>query len=108
MAGGIALNLIRDHHRNRKFRFWRKAGKSSIDVIEMANFLPGPERPIEVQVLARERARCVAAAIESLSVRQRTVFIMRFIDDMDLSEIAKASGMPVNTVKTHLQRALNP
>jgi RNA polymerase sigma-70 factor (ECF subfamily) len=103
---GIALNLVRDYHRNRRFRFWHKVGKTSIDVIESANFLPGSERPVEVQVLARERARCVAVAVESLSVRQRTVFIMRFVDDMDLSEIAQVSGMPVNTVKTHLRRAL--
>jgi len=31
---------------------------------------------------------------------------MRFADDMDLSEIAQTISMPINTVKTHLHRAL--
>jgi RNA polymerase sigma-70 factor (ECF subfamily) len=31
---------------------------------------------------------------------------MRFIEEMDLGEIAAATRMPINTVKTHLHRAL--
>jgi RNA polymerase sigma-70 factor (ECF subfamily) len=34
------------------------------------------------------------------------IFLMRFAEDMELSEIAAASKMPINTVKTHLHRAL--
>ena len=29
-----------------------------------------------------------------------------FVEEMELSEIADAMGMPVNTVKTHLHRAV--
>jgi DNA-directed RNA polymerase specialized sigma24 family protein len=31
---------------------------------------------------------------------------MRFTEEMDLAEIAAATKMPINTVKTHLHRAL--
>jgi RNA polymerase sigma-70 factor (ECF subfamily) len=48
----------------------------------------------------------VHAALATLSERQRSVFVMRFLEEMDLAEIAKATGMPVNTVKTHLHRAV--
>jgi len=41
-----------------------------------------------------------------LSERQRTVFLLRFVEDMDLLEIAAATGMKEGTVKTHLFRAL--
>jgi RNA polymerase sigma-70 factor (ECF subfamily) len=48
----------------------------------------------------------VSAALESLSQKQRTVFLMRFIEEMDLDEISMATGMQINTVKTHLHRAV--
>lgn len=102
----IAVNLIRDHQRVKKLQFWRKVGKSSIDVMDAASFLPSSERSAESQLIARERAKAVAQALETLSERQRTVFLMRFSEEMELPEIAKATGMPINTVKTHMHRAL--
>ena len=34
------------------------------------------------------------------------MFLLRFVEDMDLMEIARATGMKEGTVKTHLFRAL--
>ena len=31
---------------------------------------------------------------------------MRFVEEMEIAEIAAATHMPLNTVKTHLHRAL--
>ena len=102
----IANNLIRDQLRTQKFHFWRRARATSIDVHEMASFLPSGETSPETSILARERLRLVAEAVEKLSVNQRKVFIMKFSEDLDLAEIAYATGMPLNTVKTHLHRAI--
>ena len=57
-------------------------------------------------MLAQERAQQVASALESLSTNQRTIFLMRFIEEMDLQEICEATGMQISTVKTHLHRAV--
>ena len=102
----IAVNLVRDHLRARKLQFWRKAAKTSVDVMELAPVLAGKGSSPEAQLLARERATAVASVIESLSLNQRTVFLMRFSEEMELSEIARATGMTLNTVKTHLHRAV--
>lgn len=102
----IAVNLVRDQQRLQKFRFWRQARATAIDVTEAANFLPSHESSAETRMLAKEKAEQVNAALESLSVNQRSVFLMRFAEDMELSEIAAAMEMPINTVKTHLHRAL--
>ena len=102
----IALNLVRDHQRTRKLQFWRKAAKTATDVMEIASVLPGRESSPETQLLAREKAAAVGEVIGTLSQKQRTVFLMRFSEEMDLADIAKATGMPVNTVKTHLHRAV--
>ena len=45
-------------------------------------------------------------ATGGLPERQRTVFLLRFVEDMDLLEIAAATGLSEGTVKTHLFRAL--
>jgi RNA polymerase sigma-70 factor (ECF subfamily) len=102
----IAVNLIRDQQRLQKFRFWRQARATAIDVTDAANFLPSQESSPETRILVQEKARQVQAAMKSLSDKQRTVFLMRFVEDMELQEIAKATAMPLNTVKTHLHRAL--
>jgi RNA polymerase sigma-70 factor (ECF subfamily) len=102
----IALNLVRDQQRLQKFRFWRQARATAIDVTDAASFLPSNECSPESRILTQERAQQVQAALTNLSPNQRTVFLLRFAEEMDLAEIAAATSMPVNTVKTHLHRAL--
>jgi RNA polymerase sigma-70 factor (ECF subfamily) len=102
----IALNLVRDQQRLQKFRFWRQARATAIDVTDAASFLPSNESSPESRVLVREKAAQVQSALESLSPNQRTIFLMRFTEEMDLAEIAATMRMPINTVKTHLHRAL--
>jgi RNA polymerase sigma-70 factor, ECF subfamily len=102
----IALNLVRDHQRIRKFQFWKKAQSTAVDVFEAASFLPSGEASAEQRILAAERARQIGHVLERLSFNQRTVFLMRFQEEMEVSEIAAAMKMPVTTVKTHLYRAV--
>lgn len=103
---GIANNLIRDHLRTKKFQFWRKAERTAIDVAAMASCLPSGACSPELMLLQEERAGQVATALESLSVNQRRVFLLRFSEDMTPQEISLSTGMQLNTVKTHLHRAL--
>ena len=49
----------------------------------------------------------VKQALDELSVNQRKICLMRFFEGMDLEEISQATGMPVNTVKTHLHRGIS-
>lgn len=102
----IATNLIRDHQRTRKFQFWRQIQRTAPDLTEVRSTIPSGEGSPERQLLARERALQVNDALESLSDKQRTVFMMRFIEEMELQEICAATGMQINTVKTHLHRAV--
>jgi RNA polymerase sigma-70 factor (ECF subfamily) len=102
----IALNLVRDQQRLQKFRFWRQARATAIDVTDAASFLPSNESSPESRILVNEKAAQVQSALGSLSPNQRTIFLMRFTEEMDLAEIAATMRMPINTVKTHLHRAL--
>lgn len=102
----IAVNLIRDHFRIQKIKFWRTASATAIDVHEMASVLARDESSAESQLIAREQVARLGQIIETLSPKQRIVFLMRFTEEMDVSEIATALGMPMNTVKVHLHRAV--
>ena len=102
----IANNLIRDQLRTKKFQFWRKARAQAIDVSELVSFLPSAASSPETVLLAREKTKLVTEALEELSVNQRKVFLLKFAEEMDLDEISETMGMPMNTVKTHLRRAV--
>jgi RNA polymerase sigma-70 factor, ECF subfamily len=102
---GIALNLIRDHARTEKFKFWRRAETSAVDASEMSNHLRAAGANAEQAMIARQQAATVQEAIHELSPNQKAIFTLRFIEEMDLAEIAAHMKMPVATVKTHLHRA---
>ncbi len=102
----IAINLQKDHWRNRRMQFWRHTQTNSVELNEASDWLPSGERSAEQQMLAREQVGHVWKAVEGLSERQRTVFLLRFVDERELSEIALATGLSEGTVKAHLSRAL--
>jgi RNA polymerase sigma-70 factor, ECF subfamily len=103
----IAINLQKDHWRNRRMQFWRQTRNNAIDLDEASEWLPSTETSQEQKLLARERVRQVWSAVEGLSERQRTVFLLRFIEELELSEIAASTGLSEGTVKAHLSRALS-
>jgi len=102
----IAMNLVRDQQRTQKFRFWRQIRATALDVTDVASFAASSESSPEAQLLAREKVERLYTIVQGLSFTQRTVFLMRFSDEMDVQEISKAMSMPINTVKTHLHRSL--
>ena len=102
----IAINLQKDHWRNRRMQFWKLTRNNSVDVDEASDWLPSNESSQEQNLLARERVAQVWQAVEGLSERQKTVFLLRYVEEMDLSEIAAATGLSEGTIKAHLSRAL--
>src|SRR5271157_381313 len=102
----IAINLQKDHWRSRRIQFWRQTRNNSVDLDEASEWLPSGESSAEQQLLAKERVRQVWKAVEALSERQRTVFLLRYVEEMELSEIARATGLSEGTVKAHLSRAV--
>jgi len=102
----IAINLQKDHWRNRRMQFWRKTQTNAVELDEASDWLPSGERFVEQQMLAKERVEQVSKAVAGLSERQRTVFLLRYVEEQELSEIARATGLNEGTVKAHLSRAL--
>jgi RNA polymerase sigma-70 factor, ECF subfamily len=102
----IAINLQKDHWRNRRMQFWRQTRTNAVDVDEASEWLPSHESSAEARLLAKEQVAQVWRAVKGLSGRQRTVFLLRHVEEMELAEIAQATGLSEGTVKAHLSRAL--
>lgn len=100
----IAVNLVRDHSKNRRASFWRKL--VGFDEMEAAEREPHAADPTAERVLlAREQLDAVRNGLSSLSQQQREVFLLRFGEEMALAEIANVLGLQVGSVKAQLSRA---
>jgi RNA polymerase sigma-70 factor (ECF subfamily) len=102
----IAVNLVRDHARSRRLQFWKRTREGAVNWADVERRVPLAGAGPEAGAAAREQVEAVWKAAAGLPERQRTVFLLRFVEDMDLLEIAAATGLREGTVKAHLFRAL--
>jgi RNA polymerase sigma-70 factor (ECF subfamily) len=101
----IAVNTCLDRLRSKRWQFWRKRPSSEDEAtILKAARATGPDA--EDRLFASEIDQRLAAAIDKLSVRQRSVFTLRHYEDLSLAEIGEVLHLDTGTVKAHLFRAL--
>lgn len=105
----IAMNLAADHCKNRRNAFWsRLLGRNRAEdfeatVLAVADAQPSAERAL----IAGEQYAAVRTVVDELPPRQKAVFLLRFVEEMSVQEIAQATGLETGTVKSHLHRALS-
>ena len=102
----IAVNLVRDDARNRRLQFWRRAPAEPADRETVWNCIRNGEIDPERRILVKEQVDAVWSATARLPERQRTVFLLRYVEEMALIEIAAVTGLKEGAVKVHLFRAL--
>lgn len=88
-------------------QFWRQTRTNAVDADEASDWLPSGESSPEQQLLAREQVKHVWHVVERLSGRQRTVFLLRYVEEMEIADIAASTGLSDGTVKAHLSRAVS-
>jgi len=104
----IAVNLARDHVRNRRAGFWSRLLRLEHDTTPETSLDPPSEEPsAERGMLAREELDAVWRAVEELSARQKEVFVLRFIEELEFKEIAEVLQLRTGTVKAQLFRAVS-
>ena len=102
----IAVNLVRDHGKSRRTSFWKRLvgledRSTNDEPREFATPKPSPERVL----LAREQLQSILNAVSSLPTQQRSIFLLRFAEEMSLAQIADVLDVKVGTVKAQLARA---
>jgi len=94
----IVLNLARDINRRglMSLRHYPPAGRE-VDIE------PGS---IDDRLVRNERQQQVLEAVRSLPRRQRDCVALRYFEELSIEQIATTLDLSVNSVKTHLKRAL--
>lgn len=102
----IAINLARDHAKNRRTSFWKRliGLEDQRDQDAEPRQFPGPEPSAERALLAREELESVWNALSSVSPQQRAIFFLRYEEDMSLAQIAGILKVKVGSVKSQLAR----
>ena len=101
----IAVNRVNDYHRRQKFR-------SLFSVLHDADSEddadPPPDRETGTMdaIVRKEFWQKVETMLTQLSKMEKEVFLLRFLDDLGIKEIAEVLHKSESTVKTHLYRAL--
>jgi RNA polymerase sigma-70 factor, ECF subfamily len=103
----IAVNLARDHRRNRRTSFWKRLVGMETGIPEAAENISDPRGSPERVLLAQRQLQAVWQVAHTLPARQRTIFLLRFAEDMTLAEISSVMGLRTGSVKTHLFRAIH-
>ena len=94
--------LDRRKARSRRDRWFVDGGATRADE---ACVSAGPATDPEHRLLARERRARIAAAIDRLDGRQRTVFMLCHYGDCTPREVSVMTGLNESTVRVHLFRA---
>ena len=95
--------LDRRKARSRRDRWFVDGEATSAD--EARASATGPATDPEHRLLARERRARIAAAIDRLDGRQRTVFMLCHYGDCTPREVSIMTGLNESTVRVHLFRA---
>jgi RNA polymerase sigma-70 factor (ECF subfamily) len=112
----ILQNTMRDYWRRQKVRNLWTTLLSSFGGNEDDNEERDPLETLEsednqyqpqVQLESRQTVAIIEQAIKTLPTRQREAFMMRYWEDMDVAETAKAMGCSQGSVKTHCSRAVH-
>jgi len=92
----VASNLIVDSYRNKK-------PVSSIEDLQEkgVELRHNTKEPLETRIEAKE----VIEVIGKLEPKYKNAFLMRYVDELSVKEIAEVLGETENTVSVHIHRA---
>ena len=113
----ILSNTVLDWFRRRKTRnalfsnlddFDHRDDLGDFDLLEVTSGIAdAPDSQSAEQWLGRvQTLEHIEKAIMSLPARQREAFLLRYWEDLDVSETAAAMGCSEGSVKTHCSRAV--
>lgn len=112
----ILQNAIRDHFRRSKVRStWTTLlsnlgmggdddDADPLETLEVADSANVPVSPA-AQLEQSEVMAAIEDAVKALPDRQREAFMLRYWEELDVSETAKVMGCSEGSVKTHCSRA---
>ena len=111
----ILQNTIRDYYRRTRTRslwitlfssFRQSDDQDEFDLLEVLESNNNSKQDGPHQALEQSQTiALIEEAIQNLPARQREAFLLRYWEEMDVTETAKIMGCSEGSVKTHCSRA---
>jgi RNA polymerase sigma factor (sigma-70 family) len=101
----ITNNHCIDYIRKRRLRVYSIDDQLKTEDGEIGYEIPDSTYEPDLNLLREQKSRIIRQAIESLPAKYREVIVLRHQEEMSYEEIAKKTGLPVNTIKVQLFRA---
>lgn len=101
----IAVHACLDRLRSRRWLFWQRRLRQE-DEQAILDTTPSSGPDPEDAMFAKQVAQRLARALDKLSLKQRSVFVLKHYEDRSLEEIAEMLAVDVGTVKAHMFRAV--
>ncbi len=103
----ICINWCKDRLKRRRvvLFFHQAPARDDEDGLGPADIAPAEDPSPERRAAGREIRERLGTAMESLSPRQRSIFVMKHFEEMSIPDIAELTGLDSGTIKSHLFRA---
>jgi RNA polymerase sigma-70 factor (ECF subfamily) len=96
----ISLNVVKNHLRRQSL--WGRLVAGSVSVAA----IPDQGSNQEKDLLAKEEQQQLQDALLKLPHGQRAALVLRYYEDQSFADIAQICGLPENTIKMRVYRAL--
>jgi len=102
----ICINWCKDRLKRRRLVFYfHQAPADPEDESGPREIAADPEPSPERRAISRQIRERLRSAMESLSPRQKTIFVLKHFEELSIPEIAELTGLDSGTIKSHLFRA---
>ena len=102
------VNACKDFLRKKKIRqtfsFWLGPEEEEDGLDPLANVADHSRNALD-DILNKELGAAIREALETLPVRQKSVFVLRYLEGMTLNEISDMLGISLGAVKANLWQA---
>ena len=102
----ICINWCKDRLKRRRLVFYfHQAPADPEDESGPREIAADPGPSPERRAISRQIRERLRSAMESLSPRQKTIFVLKHFEELSIPEIAELTGLDSGTIKSHLFRA---
>lgn len=102
----ICINWCKDRLKRRRIvLYFHQAPRDSAEEAGPRDVTPHPDPGPERRALSREIRERLRSAIETLSPRQKSVYLLKHFEELSIPEISELTGLDQGTIKSHLFRA---
>jgi RNA polymerase sigma-70 factor (ECF subfamily) len=102
----ICINWCKDRLKRRRLVYYfHQAPADQEDEAGPREVVAHPDPSPERRALSREIRERLRAAMDHLSPRQRSVFVLKHFEELSIPEISELTGLDSGTIKSHLFRA---